>query len=167
MREKEQIARAGYDGGNCPSLFPLFLRGAAKQSGNENWKIDARFTAKLDSSFTEEKCRLTNPCWTTQDRGPPDMRGPYPPISEGEGGHWKEDVVREVAWILYYKSVLNADEGGRRSKNPKFFWTSNLEDPEGRGMVQATSDRSKACKKRVPPHWRDVTHCLYTAPFAC
>ena len=47
---------------------------------------------------------------------------PWELISVSEGGHGKADVVREVAWILYYKSVPNAD----MSKNPKIcgchFW---------------------------------------------
>ena len=38
---------------------------------------------------------------------------------EGEGGHVKAETVEEVARILYYKSVPNADkgEGGQNSKN--------------------------------------------------
>ena len=31
--------------------------------------------------------------------------------SEGRGDHGKADVVREVARILYYKSLPNADKG--------------------------------------------------------
>ena len=40
--------------------------------------------------------------------------------SEGGGGHGKADIVREVASILYYKSVPNADKG-ERVKNSKTF----------------------------------------------
>ena len=40
----------------------------------------------------------------------------------------KADVVREVAWLLYYKSVPNVDEG-RGSKHLKILGTSYLEDP--------------------------------------
>ena len=45
--------------------------------------------------------------------------------SEGGGGHVKADVVREVASILYYKSVINADKGRRGSKNFQNF-TDNI-----------------------------------------
>ena len=38
----------------------------------------------------------------------------------GGGGHGKADVLREVAWILYYKSVPNADKGGGGRKFRKF-----------------------------------------------
>ena len=31
--------------------------------------------------------------------------------SEGGGGHAKADIVSEVAWIVEYKSVPNADKG--------------------------------------------------------
>ena len=40
--------------------------------------------------------------------------------SEGEGGHGKADIVREVACILYYKSVPNADKGGGGQKAENF-----------------------------------------------
>ena len=40
--------------------------------------------------------------------------------SEGEGGHVKADVVREVARIFYYKSDPNADKGGGGQKIQKF-----------------------------------------------
>ena len=42
------------------------------------------------------------------ERELPDMMS----ASEEEGGHGKTDVVREVAWILLYKSDPNADKGG-------------------------------------------------------
>ena len=48
--------------------------------------------------------------------------------SEGERGHEKEDVVREVTRILYYESVPNADKG-EGVKNSKFLWTSYVEAP--------------------------------------
>ena len=37
-----------------------------------------------------------------------------------EGGHGKVDAVREVASILYYKSVPNADKGRGGQKIRKF-----------------------------------------------
>ena len=37
-------------------------------------------------------------------------------IRRGEGGSWKRDVIREVALILYYRSVPNADKGGGGKK---------------------------------------------------
>ena len=47
-------------------------------------------------------------------RKPPDMTSAF------EGGHGKGDVVREVAFILYYKSVPNVDKG-EGVKNSKIF----------------------------------------------
>ena len=41
-------------------------------------------------------------------------------MSASEGGHGIADVVREVAFILYYKSVPNADRGGGGQKIRKF-----------------------------------------------
>ena len=48
---------------------------------------------------------------------------------EGGGGTSKADVVREVAWILYYKSDPNADKGGRGSKILKILQTSYVHGP--------------------------------------
>ena len=41
----------------------------------------------------------------------------------------KADRVREVAWILYYKSVPNADKEERGSKNPKILQMSLMRAP--------------------------------------
>ena len=40
-------------------------------------------------------------------------------LSASEGGRRKSDVVREVAWILVYKSGPNTDkgEGAKKSEN--------------------------------------------------
>ena len=52
------------------------------------------------------------------------IRG-HPFMTSARRGVWsKEDEVREVACIYYYKSDLNADKGGRGSKNPKILRTS-------------------------------------------
>ena len=40
-------------------------------------------------------------------------------MSASEGCHGKADIVREVARILYYKSVPNADNGGGGQKVQK------------------------------------------------
>ena len=34
----------------------------------------------------------------------------------GLGGHGKADIVREVAYVVLYKSVPNADRGGQKSE---------------------------------------------------
>ena len=47
----------------------------------------------------------------------------------GEGGTPKGDKVTEVAFILYCKSVPNADKGRRGSKNPNSLWTSHVDGP--------------------------------------
>ena len=46
----------------------------------------------------------------------PDMTSP----SEGGGARGKADVDREVAGILYYESVRNANKGGGDNKIRKF-----------------------------------------------
>ena len=45
----------------------------------------------------------------------------------GKGGHGKVDIVSEVALILQYKSVPNADKG--ETKIPKLLWMSHMEAP--------------------------------------
>ena len=60
-------------------------------------------------------------------------------MSASEGGHGKADVVREVACILWYRSVPNAEEGGRGSKNPKILWTSLMDDPVGHKFLSLDS----------------------------
>ena len=52
--------------------------------------------------------------------------------SEGGEGHEKVYVVREVAWILNYKSVPNADKGGGDSKKPKIMLMSLMDAPQGK-----------------------------------
>ena len=37
--------------------------------------------------------------------------------SEGEGGHGKADIVKEVARVLEYRIDRNADKGGRVKKS--------------------------------------------------
>ena len=43
------------------------------------------------------------------------------PHRRGEGGHGKADVVREVVWILKYKSAPNADKGREGVKKSENF----------------------------------------------
>ena len=43
------------------------------------------------------------------------------PPGGGEGGSPKADIVREVAWIYYYRSSQNADKGGEGVQNPENF----------------------------------------------
>ena len=50
----------------------------------------------------------------------------------GGGGHGKAGKVSEVAGILWYKSVPNADKKGRGSKNLKNFRTSYKEAPQNK-----------------------------------
>ena len=38
----------------------------------------------------------------------------------GEGGSTKADIVREVAWIYYYRSINNSDKG-EGVKKPEHF----------------------------------------------
>ena len=46
----------------------------------------------------------------------------YDVHTEGEGDEPKEDVVREVAWILYCKSEQNSDKGGGKAvQKPENF----------------------------------------------
>ena len=48
-------------------------------------------------------------------------RGPYIKDVRTEGGVGpKADIVREVAWIYYYRSVQNSDRG-EGVQNPKIF----------------------------------------------
>ena len=48
----------------------------------------------------------------------------------GEGGCPKRDVVREVAWILYYDQSKMRDKGGGGGpKNPKICVTSFMDGP--------------------------------------
>ena len=54
-------------------------------------------------------------------------KGPYIKDAGTEGGRGvgpKADIVREVAWIYYYRSSQNADKQGEGSKNPKMLCTS-------------------------------------------
>ena len=48
-------------------------------------------------------------------------------------GHGKADVVREVARIVYYKSVLNADKGEGGQKRQKFCRYHEWMLPDGKG----------------------------------
>ena len=77
---------------------------AAKTQDDNNTSEDL---AAIDAN----KCRVE-----VTIRDPPDMMS----ASEGEGSHGKADVVREVAWILYYISVPNADRGERVKKSEIF-----------------------------------------------
>ena len=40
---------------------------------------------------------------------------------EGRGVGLKAGIVREVAWIYYYRSSQNADKGGEGVQNPENF----------------------------------------------
>ena len=64
--------------------------------------------------------------------------------SDGGGGHGKVDIVREVAWILYYKSVSNADNGGRGLNKSYICRTSLMQSPRLRGPVPVPA-RPKPC----------------------
>ena len=61
----------------------------------------------------------------------PWLKGPYIKDVRTEGGRGvgpKADIVREVAWIYYYRSRPNADKG-EGSKNPKILRTSFMYGP--------------------------------------
>ena len=65
------------------------------------------------------------------------------------GGHGKADIVREVAWIYYYRKDQIADKGGEGSKNPKILRTSYVHAPlkENRGVDAVFEAAVRAAKE--------------------
>ena len=68
--------------------------------------------------------------------------------SEGEGDHGKVDMVREVAGILQYKSVPNADKG---SKIPKILRMSLMDAPHKADVSGFRSVRLKTSGQWIWP----------------
>ena len=73
--------------------------------------------------------------------------------SEGGGGHGKADIVGEVVWILWYKSMYksdtNADKGGGGKKIQKFCQHRIWKLPFRKPLIMTDSVPENAFPRRV------------------